>query len=150
MRPLKQGHRVNLKYAFWNNKGGTGKTSLAFQAIARYAEGGLRDAESALDQAISFYGDRVSEADVLSLFGLTGFAPVAALGRALERHFSALRVLGVEKKMLNGAKRYRLCPNEQQMKDCAAAWEDARCPSYFGPNSDRHGLLLGADPEAVI
>ncbi len=25
-------------YAFWNNKGGTGKTSLAFQSIARYAE----------------------------------------------------------------------------------------------------------------
>jgi len=25
-------------YAFWNNKGGTGKTSLAFQAVARYAE----------------------------------------------------------------------------------------------------------------
>ncbi len=25
-------------YAFWNNKGGTGKTSLAFQCIARYAE----------------------------------------------------------------------------------------------------------------
>jgi DNA polymerase-3 subunit gamma/tau len=55
----------------------------ALDAIARYAEGGLRDAESALDQAISFYGDRVSEVDVLSLFGLTGFAPVAALGRAL-------------------------------------------------------------------
>jgi DNA polymerase-3 subunit gamma/tau len=55
----------------------------ALDAIARYAEGGLRDAESALDQAISFYGDRVSEVDVLSLFGLTGFTPVAALGRAL-------------------------------------------------------------------
>lgn len=27
-----------LSYAFWNNKGGTGKTSLAFQAITRYAE----------------------------------------------------------------------------------------------------------------
>lgn len=27
-----------LKYGFWNNKGGTGKTSLAFQAVARYAE----------------------------------------------------------------------------------------------------------------
>lgn len=27
-----------MKYAFWNNKGGTGKTSLAFQAICRYAE----------------------------------------------------------------------------------------------------------------
>ena len=55
----------------------------ALDAIARYAEGGMRDAESALDQAISFYGDRVSEADVLSLFGLTGFGPVAVLGRAL-------------------------------------------------------------------
>ena len=29
---------METKYAFWNNKGGTGKTSLAFQAIARYAE----------------------------------------------------------------------------------------------------------------
>jgi DNA polymerase-3 subunit gamma/tau len=55
----------------------------ALEALARYAEGGLRDAESALDQAIGFYGDRVSEADVLSLFGLTGFAPVAELSRAL-------------------------------------------------------------------
>lgn len=26
------------RYAFWNNKGGTGKTSLAFQSITRYAE----------------------------------------------------------------------------------------------------------------
>jgi cellulose biosynthesis protein BcsQ len=29
---------MDVRYAFWNNKGGTGKTSLAFQAIARYAE----------------------------------------------------------------------------------------------------------------
>lgn len=29
---------MDIKYAFWNNKGGTGKTSLAFQAITRYAE----------------------------------------------------------------------------------------------------------------
>ena len=28
----------NMRYAFWNNKGGTGKTSLAFQAICRFAE----------------------------------------------------------------------------------------------------------------
>lgn len=27
-----------MRYAFWNNKGGTGKTSLGFQAICRYAE----------------------------------------------------------------------------------------------------------------
>lgn len=29
---------MEMVYAFWNNKGGTGKTSLAFQAINRFAE----------------------------------------------------------------------------------------------------------------
>lgn len=29
---------MDVKYAFWNNKGGTGKTSLAFQSIVGYAE----------------------------------------------------------------------------------------------------------------
>ncbi|MGA2051712.1 MAG: AAA family ATPase [Opitutales bacterium] len=29
---------MKIKYAFWNNKGGTGKTSLAFQAITMYAQ----------------------------------------------------------------------------------------------------------------
>lgn len=29
---------MDVKYAFWNNKGGTGKTSLAFQALNYYAE----------------------------------------------------------------------------------------------------------------
>jgi len=29
---------MDVKYSFWNNKGGTGKTSLAFQSITRYAE----------------------------------------------------------------------------------------------------------------
>src|ERR1035438_1178089 len=32
------GGTMHMRYAFWNNKGGTGKTSLAFQAICRYAE----------------------------------------------------------------------------------------------------------------
>lgn len=29
---------MDSKYTFWNNKGGTGKTSLAFQTIVMYAE----------------------------------------------------------------------------------------------------------------
>lgn len=29
---------MDVRYTFWNNKGGTGKTSLAFQALARYAQ----------------------------------------------------------------------------------------------------------------
>ena len=42
----------------------------ALFAIARGAEGGLRDAESALDQIISFQGKSIQEDDVLSVFGL--------------------------------------------------------------------------------
>jgi DNA polymerase-3 subunit gamma/tau len=43
----------------------------ALYAMARGAEGGMRDAESALDQLISFCGGKIEEADVLSMFGLT-------------------------------------------------------------------------------
>ncbi|MBN2162021.1 MAG: DNA polymerase III subunit gamma/tau [Pontiellaceae bacterium] len=42
----------------------------ALLAIARGAEGGLRDAESALDQLISFRGKEIDEDDVLAVFGL--------------------------------------------------------------------------------
>lgn len=42
----------------------------ALLAVARGAEGGLRDAESALDQLIAFTGKRITEADVLTVFGL--------------------------------------------------------------------------------
>lgn len=42
----------------------------AILAVARGAEGGLRDAESALDQLSSFCTDAIGEEDVLSVFGL--------------------------------------------------------------------------------
>ncbi|WP_168433239.1 DNA polymerase III subunit gamma/tau [Pontiella sulfatireligans] len=45
-------------------------TEDALLAIARGAEGGLRDAESALDQIISFRGKEIAEEDVLAVFGL--------------------------------------------------------------------------------
>src|SRR5256885_2661315 len=55
----------------------------ALYAIARGAEGGMRDAESALDQLISFCGDKIVEEDVLSMFGLTAQRQILALSRAL-------------------------------------------------------------------
>lgn len=42
----------------------------ALLAIARGAEGGMRDALSSLDQLISFCGDKVTEEDALGVFGL--------------------------------------------------------------------------------
>ena len=51
----------------------------AAEVIARAAEGGMRDAESMLDQVVSFCGDKVTEADVLSIFGFASANEVAAL-----------------------------------------------------------------------
>ncbi|MEM7395739.1 MAG: DNA polymerase III subunit gamma/tau, partial [Verrucomicrobiota bacterium] len=45
----------------------------ALLAISRGAEGGLRDAESALDQLIAFRGENIKEDDVLSVFGLVSW-----------------------------------------------------------------------------
>jgi DNA polymerase-3 subunit gamma/tau len=43
----------------------------AAHAIARGAEGGMRDAESMLDQLVAFCGEKITEADVLNVFGFT-------------------------------------------------------------------------------
>ncbi len=55
----------------------------ALHAIARGAEGGMRDAESALDQLISFCGDKIVEKDVLSMFGLTAQGQILSLAGAI-------------------------------------------------------------------
>jgi DNA polymerase-3 subunit gamma/tau len=55
----------------------------ALAAIARGAEGGLRDAESALDQLIAFCGNKIEESDVLGVFGLVAHHKLTALTDAL-------------------------------------------------------------------
>ena len=51
----------------------------AAEAVARGAEGGMRDAESMLDQLVSFCGDTIDEPDVLSVFGFTSAHTTTAL-----------------------------------------------------------------------
>ena len=51
----------------------------AAHAIARGAEGGLRDAESMLDQLVAFCGEKISENDVLNVFGFTSEQTVVDL-----------------------------------------------------------------------
>ena len=55
----------------------------ALHAIARGADGGMRDAESALDQLISFCGQAIVEPDVLSMFGLTSQSQLLSLTEGL-------------------------------------------------------------------
>ena len=55
----------------------------ALHAIARGADGGMRDAESTLDQLISFCGDKIEEPDVLSMFGLAAQNQILKLSRSV-------------------------------------------------------------------
>ena len=55
----------------------------ALHAIARGADGGMRDAESTLDQLISFCGDKIEETDVLSMFGLAAESQILNLSKAV-------------------------------------------------------------------
>ncbi len=49
----------------------------AAHAIAKGADGGLRDAESMLDQLVAFCGETIAEQDVLNVFGFTSEQTVA-------------------------------------------------------------------------
>jgi DNA polymerase-3 subunit gamma/tau len=51
----------------------------ALTAIARLAAGGMRDSQSILDQVISFSGKQITEADVLSIYGLASAQQVTDL-----------------------------------------------------------------------
>ena len=55
----------------------------ALACIARLADGGMRDAQSILDQMIAFCGGEIAEADVLDVYGLVAAAKVAELAAAL-------------------------------------------------------------------
>jgi len=55
----------------------------ALYAIARGAGGSLRDAESTLDQLISFCGEKIEEPDVLSMFGLAAQSQILGLTKAV-------------------------------------------------------------------
>ena len=55
----------------------------ALLAIARGAEGGMRDALSSLDQLVSFKGEKVTEEDALGVFGLVSRSALEGLAGAI-------------------------------------------------------------------
>ena len=77
-------HRIPAKLIAGHLQFIAGKEKVALEpaaahAVARGAEGGLRDAESMLDQLVAFCGEKISEADVLNVFGFTSEQTVAEL-----------------------------------------------------------------------
>ncbi|MCD8063964.1 DNA polymerase III subunit gamma/tau [Akkermansia sp.] len=60
-------------------------------AVAKVADGGMRDAQSMLDQLVSFCGDHIEEQQVLHIFGITSRETVAhALALILNKELPSL------------------------------------------------------------
>ncbi len=68
----------------------------ALLAIARGAEGGMRDALSSLDQLIAFKGDKITEDDALSVFGLVSRKALEDLAAAIFKGDAASILSAVE------------------------------------------------------
>jgi len=74
----------------------------AAHAIAKGADGGLRDAESMLDQLVAFCGEKIAEADVLSVFGFTSEQTVAAFTDRILRGATAEALELLQTEAANG------------------------------------------------
>ncbi len=55
----------------------------AAYAIAKGADGGMRDAQSMLDQLVAFCGNRIAEGDVLDMFGFTPLETVSGVAQQI-------------------------------------------------------------------
>ena len=78
-----QTHQIVSRLSYICGKEKIKASDDALLAIARGAEGGMRDALSSLDQLIAFKGGEVTEEDALSVFGLVSRGELEALAGAI-------------------------------------------------------------------
>ena len=80
----------------------------AAHAIARGADGGLRDAESMLDQLVAFCGEKIAESDVLNIFGFTSEQTVAGFTEKILRGETAEALALLDDQMAAGKEMMKL------------------------------------------
>lgn len=80
----------------------------AIDSIAHMANGGMRDAQSILDQLISFCGDAITEKEVIDVYGLASRERIEAMARAMATgDYGALLAL-IEELAREGRDLYRV------------------------------------------
>ena len=80
----------------------------ALESIARLANGGMRDAQSILDQMISFCGSKIAESDVLDVYGLVSAERIAGLAQAIGSLDYAAVIAAVDAFASEGRDLYRI------------------------------------------
>jgi len=113
---------------FISEKEGIAITDAAAFAIAKGAEGGMRDAQSMLDQLVAFCGESIEEANVLDIFGFNSAESISQLaGLLLDRD--------------NAAALENIHQHGESGKDLSKLLDDLI--GHF-----RHILVLKVDPES--
>lgn len=105
----------------------------ALHAVARGADGSLRDAQSLLDQIISFSGNRLAAADAVTVLGLVPGEVFAELVDAIAGQDAPKALAVVERLVEHGA------DLRQFMKDWVEYW---RCLVVARVVPDRHEDVL--------
>jgi DNA polymerase-3 subunit gamma/tau len=77
-------------------------------AIAKGAEGGMRDAQSMLDQLVAFCGEKINEANVLEIFGFNSTESIAELAGQILRRQNSPALEGVHRHAESGKDLSRL------------------------------------------
>ena len=91
-----QTHQIAARLQYICGKEGITADQDALLAIARGAEGGMRDALSSLDQLIAFKGNVITEEDALSVFGLVSRKALEDLAGAILKGDAAAILQSVE------------------------------------------------------
>jgi DNA polymerase-3 subunit gamma/tau len=119
---------------------GISVTPAALQSVARLAQGGMRDAQSILDQLISFCGQKIADDDVLDVYGLASVEQVGALARGLAAGDYAALVGEVEKLAAEGRDLNRV------LLDLEAALREALLDAVRGDGAtEQLGIPARAD-----
>jgi len=112
----------------------------ALYSIARLAGGGMRDAQSILDQMISFCGSNISQDDVLDVYGLVGPDRIRELGNAMGTADYPRLVDLVETFSAEGRDLYRV------LHDVETLVREALMEAIqSGGNSDKLGASLSSE-----
>jgi len=122
----------------------------AADAIARGADGALRDAESMLDQVVAFCGSTISADDVHQVFGFTPRETILQLGRALLERDTTTALALVKTQSEAGKDLSRLLSDlVGLLRDILISKvhppEDATPESELGPSVPQEKLLLLLD-----
>ena len=117
----------------------------AINVIARAADGGMRDAQSLLDQLVSFFGtnagnEEISEAQALSLFGLTAPEEMEELLNSILNNDRAAAILSIHKFAEQGK-------NLETLFEEVLAWLRGIMLSIILPNPQS---VLDENPEKIL